>query len=695
MSAILIKEGPLRGFSLWKYFLLLMHVWTGYHLVKRTTGDYHGALPTFVFLFCWLLRITVNDPYWTLDTCLLAGVAALLERPWRYLPEVTHGIRDATRSVPISVPVRVVGVLGLIMGVSYAIARRGNYLRNYENETGTASSLGNFLRPLIIPSRTTHTRFVPKKHSFSYSYLYVGVPIGWTGCAGSFLSADTHTLPKHQQRKGWLDVSAANYLERGGAGLTLKEKLDQYLHSQGLNQADYAFAYLVTAPSFLGHSFNPVSFWYLYDEDRRLKMMILEVNNTFDERRMYLLRPDTPRDSQNATIGNSHAAGGAKNTDASRAKTFTETWPKDFHVSPFNSRKGTYNLSAQDPLASFGIKDRMIDNTIVLRTSKNEAKLVARVFSEGAPIDPAGDSALRLFRFVLGWWWVGLVTFPRIVREAGKLYFKRSLYVWFRPEVVLGSIGRKATVLECTLETFFRRYLECLVKQSEYALGVHYSPARGLGDQVKMHSLLVGQDDTSVKILEVNVLTPAFYDRFIHYAHLAEAFDRESLCTDEGNRTVLISDPSMLYSLIQDGRKNTLATFHNIHYRHGFMEDLNWALLRSLRCPPIQPSYGTQQQPTLSSMKDIRKLPFSPVDLFVRMHCVDSADYRRVVTKLFLAQRLAFGFPELVTAADILTRLVMAWVMWQCLKTAPSGTAKVWMGCLGVSATHGWALLKG
>ncbi|RYZ78991.1 MAG: DUF1365 family protein, partial [Proteobacteria bacterium] len=37
--------------------------------------------------------------------------------------------------------------------------------------------------------------------------------------------------------------------------------------------------------------FNPVSFWYIYDGDAQLKYMILEVNNTFDERRLYLLRP--------------------------------------------------------------------------------------------------------------------------------------------------------------------------------------------------------------------------------------------------------------------------------------------------------------------------------------------------------------------------------------------------------------------
>jgi DUF1365 family protein len=48
---------------------------------------------------------------------------------------------------------------------------------------------------------------------------------------------------------------------------------------------------LITAPKLLGYSFNPVSFWYLYSADRKLSAMILEVNNTFDERHIYFLEP--------------------------------------------------------------------------------------------------------------------------------------------------------------------------------------------------------------------------------------------------------------------------------------------------------------------------------------------------------------------------------------------------------------------
>jgi hypothetical protein len=69
----------------------------------------------------------------------------------------------------------------------------------------------------------------------------------------------------------------------------LRGKLSEYLRSQGVRLEQYSHALLVTALRFLGFSFNPVSFWYLYNEANLLEAMVGEVNNTFDERRMYFM----------------------------------------------------------------------------------------------------------------------------------------------------------------------------------------------------------------------------------------------------------------------------------------------------------------------------------------------------------------------------------------------------------------------
>ena len=184
--------------------------------------------------------------------------------------------------------------------------------------------------------------------------------------------------------------------------------------------------------------------------------MILEVNNTFDERRMYFLKNAVSekgisgdrKGNAVAERGNQNGSQDQKSPVENVPGRFTNSWPKDFHVSPFNSRKGAYSLSATDPFfphLSSGAGTALVNNTITLRSSKQHPKLIARVFSSSDSIDPYKLKGWGTFRFIAAWWWVGFVTFPRIVREAGKLFFRRKLHVWYRPEVLKDSIGRNET----------------------------------------------------------------------------------------------------------------------------------------------------------------------------------------------------------------------------------------------------------
>lgn len=169
--------------------------------------------------------------------------------------------------------------------------------------------------------------------------------------------------------------------------------------------------------------------------------MILEVNNTFDERRMYLLK------SQGSTEGNGIPTVPLEDTP-SHALKFSNGWKKDFHVSPFNDREGSYTLTATDPLASLKKgRGEVIDNLIQLKTPDGKTKIVARVFSKGTK-DPYQMKSLELFIFLAQWFWVGFLTFPRIIRQAWTLYFKKRLDMWFRPEILPSSIGRRHTAEE-------------------------------------------------------------------------------------------------------------------------------------------------------------------------------------------------------------------------------------------------------
>ena len=182
--------------------------------------------------------------------------------------------------------------------------------------------------------------------------------------------------------------------------------------------------------------------------------MILEVNNTFDERRMYFL----------GRAHDSNEIAGQEDIEESSPR-FTFLWKKDFHVSPFNDRDGSYSVSAVD------VRSGIVDVTIVLRNDTEKAKIIARDFSTesglktaadssrsksevGEGIDPVTMSIFKQVKFLLSWSWVGFSTNPRILREARILWVKK-LKVFYRPEPKLGTFGRSESPEEVVLEAAF------------------------------------------------------------------------------------------------------------------------------------------------------------------------------------------------------------------------------------------------
>ena len=107
---------------------------------------------------------------------------------------------------------------------------------HWDLDNGRYTSQYDFsrLKPILFPCRTSHTRIFPQKHSFSYSYFYVGIPVGWRGRISSLLTADLKTLPwrGRKPKNGWFNIDSADYLARGDSMHGLRGKLDTYLESQ-------------------------------------------------------------------------------------------------------------------------------------------------------------------------------------------------------------------------------------------------------------------------------------------------------------------------------------------------------------------------------------------------------------------------------------------------------------------------------
>ncbi|RDA87724.1 hypothetical protein CP532_1788 [Ophiocordyceps camponoti-leonardi (nom. inval.)] len=471
-------------------------------------------------------------------------------------------------------------------------------------------------RPYLIPCRTTHRRLFPEKHSFSYSYLVVGVPVGFGGNIKGIVSAG---LPRWR-RKAWFDVDAADYLQRGFGEVGLRGKLDSFLRSQDVDPSEYPHAYLVTAARFLGYHFNPVSFWYLYSADKVLAAMVLEVNNTFGERRPYLVLRDFEAEESISRI--------------------EASWPKDFHVSPFNSRKGTYSVLANDPLGAGMEGFRGLDVTIRLRSNKGHAKIVARLFSDGECVDPSRMSAMRRFAFVGSWFWVGFVTFPRIVREAAALYFARGLHVWYRPEPLRDSLGRLADGVETDLERVFRRYLQFLVRNSSAgSLSVTYVPSGivDLAAQVFTSSAAAAED--RAERVEIRVLTPVFYARFLQYEDGLEAMLREM--TESG--TVWVDKPRLLADLFPS-REESLQPSP----RMGVKDYVFFTLIRKLRRRPLPiPQPGSAPVVDVSRVRGCR---LTALDEFVLKQDDEEIRtvYRSAVLRVVVADAVLGGWYEVI-----------------------------------------------
>ncbi|KAK3900921.1 hypothetical protein C8A05DRAFT_16833 [Staphylotrichum tortipilum] len=512
---------------------------------------------------------------------------------------------------------------------------------------------------LLFPSQTSHARKFPQTHAFTYSYLTVGIPVGFHGNYGGVVSVEAAGKPGNFSwlslfsPSGWFTVDAGDYLERGNSGLGLRGKLDAYLRSQGVQPERYPHAYLLTAPRFFGYHFNPVSFWYLYDAGQRLAAMIVEVNNTFDERRMYFLQEDTSSQQLDCSPAEANP----------RQFIFKHSWPKDFHVSPFNSRKGCYTLTTTDPLSSPS-SPRI---TITLCSSKVYPKLVASLTPTSAAIDPATLTPSQKLRFLLSWWWVGFLTYPRILYQAAQLYFRRRLGVWYRPEPLPGTISRRATATEHRLEAIFQRFLQHLVERVESPLVVRYIPA-GLNSTAKvvMRSPAAAKLDTGAETLEIRVLTPVFY---ANYASAPDSY--WSFATAHNTaRTAVISRPNLLASLFPKAQPEPPPHIPKV-------EDPCFTLIYCLRyCLRRQPPPTRRTIPKDAAPKDRNKLVAAvrTGKLILKLSCLDGyvmvhesgragREYRGAVLKLVVAERFAFGMVAVVEGLHLLARVGDMWVL--------------------------------
>jgi len=170
----------------------------------------------------------------------------------------------------------------------------------------------------IFKGQVTHHRVKPKKHSFAYdvSYLFIDLEQIQTAFTGNlFWSLDKFNLAAFHRK---------DYL--GDASEPLIDAVKNLIR-QEINIEITGKIFLLTSVRYFGYCFNPVSFYYCYDDKEKLIAIISHITNTpWNEKYAYV------HDCRNRTF-----------------KSEGISFKKNFHVSPFMPMNIDYKWIFTEP----------------------------------------------------------------------------------------------------------------------------------------------------------------------------------------------------------------------------------------------------------------------------------------------------------------------------------------------------------
>lgn len=197
-----------------------------------------------------------------------------------------------------------------------------------------------------------------------------------------------------------------------------------------------------------------MSWWYLYNKDRELEALILEINNSYWEKRNILLRikptsdklktSESPETSRYLDKGQSVQS----LPSATKAKFYGGEWQKYIFASPFEKVDGLVSQRMMDPLDPDAWKpDASFSNMTTLEES-GEVRMTTRLTCDSSPIDPTAMSWSDVAKLVLRWTLPGMMTTPEIIFKALKIRFLGRMKMNSKPPVRSGSVGRPIQKLE-------------------------------------------------------------------------------------------------------------------------------------------------------------------------------------------------------------------------------------------------------
>ena len=270
---------------------------------------------------------------------------------------------------------------------------------------------GRSFNSRVFLGQTRHARLKPVVNQFAYSVNYFCFDVEELPTLMSYMPF----LFGHN-RFAVFSLYDRDYLSGDRSGTPLIDLVRQHLTSRVSQAAadKTARVELITVPRYLGYAFNPASFFYCYDSHDVLVSVIVEVNNTFGERHTYVMAHEY---GSNARSAGDHTTQRAR---MSYTHSFFDV-PRMLHVSPFNDRRGAYEMHCVSDASK-------LDIYFVMRDNKGRKHLTARLVGNAVQFTPN-----TLMMLVVMFPITMFATVPRILWEAGKIAFRHLLPVYAKP----------------------------------------------------------------------------------------------------------------------------------------------------------------------------------------------------------------------------------------------------------------------
>jgi len=209
----------------------------------------------------------------------------------------------------------------------------------------------------IYVGQVRHRRFAPAQHQFNYKLFMMYLDLD------ELPDLFNRYLLWSYNRKNIACFMRNDYF--GDKDTNLADSIRDYVEQQTGDKPSGSIR-LLTHMRYFGHIFNPVSFYYCFNDDNTLHSIVAEITNTpWKERRAYVLRAD--------------------NNDEIMQFKFN----KDFHVSPFNPLNQAYDwrlglpgekLTVHMNVAEAGTK--LFDATMKMQKKPVSSKVLAQSLFE-------------------------------------------------------------------------------------------------------------------------------------------------------------------------------------------------------------------------------------------------------------------------------------------------------------------------